>query len=164
MSIEIKKAKIESGIYLSVEIIETVTTPDNVVTNEVSKKLKHAVHEDMITAFRNLVPHLAVMCEVVESNTDFQTICDMPVLDKLMVTGYSLGGDGDHAGITLIGQRKLKNNRVLNLCSPFIKFDDEHSPYPFDLWGAFCHADHEVQEYLNGKFAPTKQQQLELTT
>jgi len=78
------------------------------------------------------------------------------------VTGFVIGGDDEEQrGVTLIGRRTLKGNRVLNLVAPFIKFSDEDYADVADLAELVAGAEAEALEYLNGKIAPDAQMSLE---
>ena len=81
---------------------------------------------------------------------------------KLEVTGYTIGGEDESRGVTLIGKRFLKSNKVLNLNSPFTKFDDENEPYQFafELEQSIQACEYEVNEYLFNKKWKVVQQEL----
>jgi len=78
--------------------------------------------------------------------------------------GISLGGSDEHSGVTIVGKKKLNNRKVLNLVTPFIKFEDEHCPYKFsnDLYDACNEIITEANLYMEGKHAPNPQLALEL--
>lgn len=72
--------------------------------------------------------------------------------DGFTVTGLSLGRSG--GGVTLIGQRRLAGNRVLNLISPYVAYEAETGPeygYAGLLESAVAKALVEVEAALRGK-------------
>lgn len=56
-------------------------------------------------------------------------------------------------GVTVTGKRFLKSSKVLNLNTPFTKFNDENEQYDFqfELEQAVEQCDFEVREYLFNK-------------
>ena len=165
----IKKAKLNSLDYLEVEYEQRIITEENEkFTIETSKKCTWSPHNDLLILLDQLKPHLAVLCEQVENmleitshEGDFET--PHPILAKLKVTGFTIGGSDEHEGVTLIGRRVLAGNKVLNLVSPFTKWEDEHNGYEnsYELSVIISDLQHEVTEYLNGKKAPAVQLALE---
>jgi len=75
------------------------------------------------------------------------------------------GGSDEHRGATVIAQRKLRSGKVLNLISPFTKFDSETSDYVhcYELDACCEGVVSEVNFYLGGKYAPDPQLELEFT-
>lgn len=159
----INKVK-HDGFGLTLEY--TVTTgglgDDKSITNDYVATLRRRVHPDMVEALAKLRGHVVELCEMGE----YPTMEDIPekLLSSIEVTGISIGGSGEHEGATIIAKRKLRNNRILNLVTPFTKFEDEHSPYKYESGFSFCVGVviDEARQYLNGKFAPDPQLQLEL--
>lgn len=132
-------------------------------TGTVTVKGKNLVTNDLINAFKALVPHMAFLCEQKEAaGTDF--LEDLPdnIGSILEVSGYTLGGDGDSRGVTLTGKRFLKSNKVLNLNAPFTKFADENENYAFqfELEQAIESCCYEVNEYIFNKKWKVVQQEL----
>lgn len=152
MSVVIKKAKIK-GDTLEVEYEET--TPDGTAT--VKKAWNARIHQDLRDAFKELNVHLSELCEQY-SKEGFGFM-----ESGINCTGYSLGGADEHAGVTLIGQRELENKRILNLVSPFVKWEDENAAYYNIeiLETAIDKCTKEVLAYLfKGKHAPDPQGKL----
>lgn len=159
-----KRSIIKASIKATeVKITKNDTWYDSIdqhyVTNESAEVLHFLPHEDLTNAIAACVPYLAHLCEFVDNIEEEQD------LSKFTVTGFSIGGDGDHEGVVLVGQRKLRGNRVLNLVSPFTKWDSEHDPYEYggDLAFAIRNIQEELEEYINGKCAPAVQLSLELS-
>lgn len=145
-TITIKKAKIKNDV-LEVEYTEEI----NGNSNTVKKECEALVHDDLKSAFVALDEHLVALCE-----QNAECTC----------TGFSIGGHDEHEGVTLIGRRELANNRILNLVSPFTKFNDEFAPYSgsSDMENAIALCKEEIQKYLfEGKIkSETKQIELPL--
>lgn len=152
---EIKKAKVTKDNTL------VATYSDE--TGTVTVEGKNLVTNDLINAFKELVPHMAFLCELKEADGK-NFLGDMPDnIDSILeVTGYSVGGDGDSRGVTLTGKRFLKSNKVLNLNAPFTKFADENEDYQFqfELEQAIEACSYEVNEYIFNKKWKVVQQEL----
>ena len=132
-------------------------------TGTVTVEGKNLVTNDLINAFKALVPHMAFLCEQKEADGK-KFLEDMPNnIDSILeVTGYTVGGDGDSRGVTLTGKRFLKSNKVLNLNAPFTKFADENEDYTFqfELEQAIESCCYEVNEYIFNKKWKVVQQEL----
>lgn len=134
-------------------------------TNEVSKKSSQIVHADMRKAYSRLILHLIVACEQPEAgqiNDENIHELDLEQFNNYVVTGYSIGGSDENSGVTIIGQKLLKSGQVLNLISPFIKFEDlEAYPLAGELFNDVAGCNYEVEEYLfNGKWG-IKQEEID---
>jgi len=167
---EIQKATLK---HERCEVIFKENVLDENYTNDVSKKCNQIIHPDLKAAFDALIPFLITITEQPEEtlfnagNIDSATIFseeDKLKIEKYVVTGYSKGGSDESAGITLIGQKILQTGKVLNLCSPFVQFEDE-SPdaysYGNQLSSAIDICDHEIAEYLFEGKAGIKQETLD---
>lgn len=165
----IKKAKLNSVGYLEIEFEQKITSEDNeIFTIESAQKCTWSPHNDLLVCLDRLKPHLAVLCEQVETMLEIDSYAEMlttphPILAKLKVTGFTIGGSDEHEGVTLIGRRVLAGNRVLNLVSPFCKWEDEHNGYSnaYELAVIIQDLQEEVRMYLDGKKAPAAQLSLE---
>jgi hypothetical protein len=162
---EIVKASIKSD---RCEVTYKESFTEGNYSNEVSKKCSQIVHADMKKALDRLKIHLIMVCEQPEAPQVVDAGIydyDIELINNYVVTGYSIGGSDENAGVTIIGQKLLKSGSVLNLISPFIKFDDRDA-YSFagDLYGDVQACDYEVMEYLfNGKWG-IKQQEFDFDT
>lgn len=114
------------------------------------------IHPDLQHRFARLVPHLCLLCEQLTETPDFwpdDEAEELPAhFDSFSVTGLSIGRSG--GGVTLIGQRRLSGNRVLNLTSPYVAYDEETgSDYAYAglLETAVQEALAEVEAALRGK-------------
>jgi len=151
----ITKVKLTKENFLDVCYKESVGS-DEPKDDQVDRKGSHEVHPDLLEKLKSLRIHLATMCDEGEY-TDFE---DNPEkLDIFSVTGYTFGGEDNTHGVTLIGQKLLKNNKVLNLIPPFVKLNPSESDYSFvtSLAESLVEADVEADAYVAGKFAPMRQ-------
>lgn len=149
------------GLILEYSVTTGGEGDDKSTTNDYVATLRRRVHPDMVEALASLRKHVVELCELGE----YPTFDDIPerLLGAIEVTGISIGGSGEHEGVTIIAKRKLRNNRILNLVTPFTKFEDEHSPYKYELDLSCCVGVvvDEARQYLNGKFAPDAQIKME---
>ena len=152
------------------EILKAKVTKDTTLTasyrdenGTTTVEGKNLVTNDLKDAFNSLTAHLAFLCEQKEADGK-ECLEDLPkdIDKKLEVTGYTIGGEDESRGVTLIGKRFLKSNKVLNLNSPFTKFDDEneHYQFGFELEQAIQACEYEVNEYLFNKKWKVVQQEL----
>lgn len=164
--ITLKKAKLIDQIEVYCEYEEKVMIYDKPKYITKTFCLIQEPHLDLINALDELKVHLAGLCEIMPMSdinlTDKEYLNDLRYM-SLKVTGISLGGSDEHSGVTLIGRKTLRNNRVLNLVAPFTKFEEENEPYKYQYELSVCvsNLEQEFIAYMNGKYAPSKQ--LELT-
>lgn len=159
---EILKASVKND-RLEVTYKENFTEAN--YSNEVAKKCSQIVHADLKAALERLKLHLVVICEQPEAglvNSESIHQFNMEQLDNYVVTGYTIGGSDESAGVTVIGQKLLKSGKVLNLIAPFTKFEDFES-YDFagELFADIQACDCEVTEYLFGEKWGIKQQEFD---
>lgn len=162
---EILKASVKND-RLEVTFKEEFTEAN--YSNEVSKKCSQIVHADLRAALERLKLHLVVVCEQPEAGMiDFESIHEFNLeqLDKYIVTGYVVGGNDESAGVTIIGQKLLKSGSVLNLISPFTKFEDtENYAFAGELYADIQACNWEVSEYLFGEKWGIKQTEFDFDT
>ena len=157
----IKKAKLKSR-SLEVELDEKVEVGEATVTNEVVKKCAALVSDDLIAAFDNLKKHMVKICDfkkselITRENIEDYACLDLP---EYSITGFSIGGNDEHEGVTLIGSRKFDSGKVLNIVTPFTKYDIDEYEFAMELASDIQRCVYEVEEYLNGKCA-AKQMEL----
>jgi hypothetical protein len=133
-AMDIKKIKLRKDDTLEVEYT-------NEQGDEISLAGMDLVHADLKASLAKLNPFLAEIAEQVDSSG---------AIPEIKVTGYSRGGSDDHQGAVLVGQRKLEANRILNLVTPFVKFNPDLEPYPYcaQMWRAIKSLETEVVAYL----------------
>lgn len=125
-------------------------------TSEVQHSGCYLIHEDLKAAMDRLVPHLAVVCDMRESDHldgDIENYHE-ETFSHIHVTAVSIAGEGDHEGVCLIGYKKI-GKKTMNITSPFTKFHDEIDPYRFsaELVERVQAVQYEACEYLGGKHA-----------
>ena len=163
--ITIKKAKIEDRT-LEVELLETVTVEGaGTATNEIIKKCKTLVHDDLIARFDKLKIHLVKICDfkkadmITQDNAEEFNLND---LAEYQIKGFSIGGDDESEGVVLIGSRTFDSGKVLNIVTPFTKFSDDVDEYELasELAQDIEAAKYEVEQYLFAEKWAVKQMEL----
>ena len=153
----LNKVKADAATELGI----TLPLPEENGTTTVEGK--NLVTSDLINAFSKLNPHAALLTEQKEVD-GIESVDEVPDIigQVLDVTGYSIGGDGDNEGVTLIAKRFLKTGKVLNLCAPFTMFNNENESYinAFELEQEIQSCEFEVKEYLFNKKWRIVQQEL----
>lgn len=149
---DFKKIKFnKSAMLLEVTYFEHMEVNEAPVSNEVVKKCSMIVHQDFIDALNGLKVHFALLCDLREVNNfpkryDVSNFDNEAYLEKIKITGISLGGDDDSAGVVIIGQKELTSG-VLNLVTPFTRFDGDYE-WADALSAAVEHVTDEVEHYL----------------
>lgn len=161
MNRKITKAKLHPDTkYLEIEFNETIKSerselPDTV--NEIKALYRYEAHPDLVKAYRELVKHLASLCELADiSECHNGEVDELPgICNYLTVTKICIGGEDEYEGVTLVGQKKLQTGKVLNLVAPFTVFDSDISDYEYarELRDNVGNAIEEVNHYLKGKRA-----------
>jgi hypothetical protein len=140
--------------------------------SEVVRVCHHPAHQDLRYALDCFVPHLLLINEIFfldemdkseilsEQSTGVQGFVSdrgKEYLSKHFVSGIVISGDGEHRGVTIIGGKRLKGNKVLNLITPFVKFEDDNYSYGLELGSCLRNLEKEAWLYLNGKSSAGKQ-------
>lgn len=163
MQKQITKAKVKEG---SVEATFTfhIDAGTELIRGDGTQVCNWPPHPELKAAMQRLVPHLIVLCEQMEHPIEIGDFSERQ-LEPYTVTGFSIGGSDEHEGVTLVGQRRLQGNRVLNLVAPFTKWESEHEPYYFadDLSDAVMKASFEIKLALEGKRSDPIQGSLDFT-
>lgn len=155
---KITKAKIKKR-SLEVELTETIETNNGPVTNEITMKCAGIVHDDLIERFNRLALHMILICDLKLSDRitpDTFQDDDLEDYQEYSVSGFSTAGEDEGEGLVLIGSRKLKNGKHLNITTPFTKYSDSQYPYAYEeeLYNDVQACIYEVEKYLwEGKFA-----------
>jgi hypothetical protein len=165
--IDIKKAKIIDGAHMELEYTEVEPDGDASVSNEIKGLFRKRVHPDLVAAYDKLKIHLAYLSEIVPvelgediEGSDFHMD---PKFIKFKVTSFSIGGEGDSLGVTVTGQMKLRGKKILNLNTPFTKFEAQSSDnyeYLHNLYSHVMTCIDEVQKYISGKCHPNTQMEM----
>lgn len=158
-SIRIQKAKVKESL-LTAEFTEQ--RDQDAPARSFTLISHELVHPDLQHRFSQLVPHLCLLCEQLTETPDYWPQDEAEQLpthfDAFTVTGFSTGSKG--TGVTLIGQRQLQGNRVLNLTSPYVSFESEHEEYGYVglLEMAVGLTTAEVEQALRGKHSDAGKQ------
>ena len=151
-TVKIKKAKIKDLLFLDVEFTEDMpgfSKKDTKLTCTVP------IHADLIKSFENLNRHLAYLCDEIKAPKlkDFET-AETPTFTA---RGFSIGGSDENEGVTISGSKDGLFGLV-NLNTPFTKFEGVEYPFTSHLMADIEAAIYEVEQYLFfGKKAPDAQ-------
>lgn len=160
-NIKFKKIKI-SGRQLTVSYSEKNADENGIVlTNQVSKKCEQLCHEDLLNAFRRLVPHFAILSEVRSLPEPY--IDGEPVFveehineifkDTCRVTGLQINDSDSEETIIISGLKYTKHSCVC-FDAPQVSTAETMYPYLAELFEAVEHVKSEVFAYLfDGKCA-----------
>lgn len=88
---------------------------------EVTKKFPFQPAEEIETAFEQLVPHLLMLTEFVNDETvlDPEDVLTLPLAEVFRCTGMVVKS----TGVTLIGRRRLRGKKILNITTPFLLWE-----------------------------------------
>lgn len=163
---EVKKVSIKDALLEAVFEADFAGTDPNgspvEETGEYSRKSSQVRTGDFNAAFNRLRIHMVCICEMPEAvqiTEDNVYDFDPEQLMNYEITGYSIGGSDESAGVTITGKKLLESGQVLNLNVPFTKFEDEDGY----IHGAALMSDieacnSEVEEFLNGKWGIVQQE------
>lgn len=108
---------IKAGEKLQVGFEETGDNP-----SVVPKKIFHnRCHPDLIRATNALAVHLAIMTEYIPEKNAHKS----DLLERFIVTGYSIGGKEGEEGLVITGYRKLKSGKTVTLNTAFTRFEED---------------------------------------
>lgn len=176
--ITINKAKIKDNLFLTAEYSEVISAG----TKSISEDFTAPVHDDLKKAFKKLTIHLALLTGQVltdfdngiEATFDTERVLSLydpeadfkfsesgwNIIDNTYCSGFTIGGNGDSEGVTLVGRRLLANGKTLNLVSPFQKWEGDNYNYSWisELSEIISECRGEVHLYLfEGKHQPDTQ-------
>ncbi|HWB62137.1 MAG TPA: hypothetical protein VG603_01410 [Chitinophagales bacterium] len=178
IEIKITKAALKNG-NLELEYDEVINSEeDGPAIHSYKLKGGYPPHEDLLNAFKPLDRHLALICEQAEEKRldykvsigkkgkekditgVFEAMDESPAFTSITATGFSIGGNDEGEGVVLIGQRKLSTGMILNLVSPFTKYEGEYKSAlklaeDVDMLCGECTL------YIEGKHAPNAQLEME---
>lgn len=115
--IDIKKAKIDKEYHLSVDYSEQ--TSEGVINHNVNGAA--AVHDDLRLAMKELVPHIANLCEQYNNEGE-------PDIENIVCRGITIT-DGKNAGYILTGVRELSTGKKITLNTPLLSADTDEEVY-----------------------------------
>jgi len=168
----LRKVKMNNNGGATVDWLDTFYDPESgsYVKNEESRTSDGAVHQDFTDAFKPLVEHLAVACEMVpevKANHSFDGSLkgiEKFAVSSLTLRGGLMGDDGDRDPVYtfIFGRKRLKDGRVVNFGTPNIKLGSPQEPYKhvsmLDMH--IQQVEKEAWAYLDGKVAPPAQKAL----
>lgn len=156
--IAIKEASIKDDYCTySYELMQGVCKGDIIS----GRKGAGIVHNDMTDAFEKLNVHLAVIDDAFNYSKieieDIDKFHGHELAGLFHVTGFKIRGNDEKESVILVGTKFIKTGGYISLETPRIKFD---SGYPFknELREAVYKCCDEVEQYMNGKVAPTFEQ------
>lgn len=150
----IKSAEFKGG-KLKYSYEAKTVSPDGTVKKDMVKVESDAEpHNDLVEAIEAFNPHMVNICE----QPSYDEIVD-GAFNPYRVTGFKISPNGED--LTIIGAKIIKEGGELTLISPAIKPDRKYVGMD-DLSIAIQQAIFEVEEYINGKVAPSKQIELDL--
>ena len=126
------------------------------MSNEVSIKSEVPVDDDLRIAFKQLVPHLAIIFQrmtLEEINGIDANDQKDPAMLKLLtfsVDGFYLDKYDDEEGVVLIGTEKLPTG-LANLITPPIRFVGSRYEHAGSLRVVLDQVIYEIEEYLHGR-------------
>ena len=159
-NISIRKAKLKGGLFLEASYKKDL---DDHSSKEITESSNKPVHDDLKNAFKGLNKHLPILCDYqtmkkVKDGVFEEADHESEWVKAFSVTGFSIGGEADHEGVTLTGRKTLENDKIVNLNTPFTKWVDEDYKFAGELSLAISSCIFEVKEYLfNSKCAPEVQ-------
>lgn len=149
---KITKAKLKDDLFLEVEYTEEVMqkgVPTG--TRTVGETLTVPVHPDLVTAFKPLAGHLAMICDEIPAKKL------AGFLDTYQASGFSLKGEDSTQGVTVMGGKRNKHGFIM-LNSPFQRFEGSKYAGISELGLVIEGCIKEVKAYLfDGKKAPDPQ-------
>lgn len=171
---ELIKIKIKDSTEVEMAYVETykILDQEEFSNSAVQRTCDYLPHADLLFAMNMFVPHMLMINEMFYiSDSDKEQIMSqhkdgiVPFLEtktteflqKHFVSGITISGDNEHRGVTIIGGKRLKGNKVLNLITPFMKFESDDYAYGAELGACLSYLEKECWEYLNGKSSQAKQ-------
>lgn len=177
--IKIKKASLKDD-QLELVYDQIIEDPElGPVINTFKLNSGNRPHEDLKKSFQTLRFHVAMIAEQIQAGADMQIsisgkggkkkditalldgLHTHPIVQAITVTGFSIGGSDESEGVTIVAQRALSTGSVLNLITPFTKWESEYK-YSSDLEPEVSVAIQECLEFINGKYAPNPQLEMNL--
>lgn len=162
-SIEIVSGNFKGLFSLGYSYIQT-TEGDSPKRDVVNTSSDGAVHQDLVDAFNNLIPHFALISEQVSEKdakklikNGFDAEDDHPLKQQYQVNQFKVVGNGETEGVEISGSRLLERGSTIKWTTPKVKWDDKHYKYCHELSEAIETLKVEINEYINGKHAPSDQ-------
>jgi hypothetical protein len=162
-SYTIKKVKFEKDKALTTEYTLLEFDGDDATNAEVSFKSPRKVHEDLVRAFQELVPHLILLTESIDG-ISLDALSKDVRFSKFEARSFSIGGNDDNRGVVISGVKRVNGNRVISLSTPFTVFEPNTDvgvyQYLEELLGAVETCIDETKQFIEGKHAANPQLEL----
>lgn len=153
--VRIKKVKLDKHRTLEVTYNEVKTDGSFDV---IARTCQQIVHEDLFNAFKNLIPHMIILCDLRDVMTEGRSnkllspeSYQLDNFENFTIGSFSIGGVDDHEGVTISGS-KFKDEKFINFNTPFTKWTDDYA-FVNELAATVENIIEEVKLYLNGKHA-----------
>jgi len=128
------------------------------LTAEIAFTEKAGMENEAYTFSSSAIIHQDFYNAMQALTEDFISMTEQDCEHNLItITGITIGGHDEHKGATIVGQRLLSGNRVLNLVAPFTKYEDMTR----STWEKIVNALHEAELFIEGKRKPDPQQEIE---
>jgi len=159
----IKKGKYDESKGLRTEYTLLEHDGDESTNTEVVVMSPRRAHQDLVRAFKELIPHLILLTESIEGKSLDDVSKDVR-FKNFEARSFSIGGNDEHRGCVISGVRTLNGNKVISLNTPFTRFepDTDAGQYEYleELQAAIDTCIDEIKAFLEGKHAVNPQLQL----
>lgn len=128
----------------------------NIIKGETGK---YPCHDDLITAFGALAPHVAFLAGYRDFPKNWEKVKIEDYTEKFICTSFSLGGESNE-GVVVTGHHLRWDGKAVGFNCPFELLEEGDAPpesgkakrYPFleELNEALDHLDTEARHYMDG--------------
>lgn len=162
MELQIKKVKINAK---GIATVWYVQSQDNGKKPKLTHEGDAVVHDDFRNAVDELAPHYALLTGYASFARGLKIETLKTATSNFHVSGYSIGGKDEDEGIVITGHIIVNfSGKAVIVNSPFTRFNEgEETRYKFmdQLIECVQQIINEAREYINGKFKPEAQQQIQ---
>jgi hypothetical protein len=169
MNIVIKKAEMIDQLFLKYGIVQS----QGDVKNISNTKSDQPIHEDLVNAFRSVIPHFTYICEEVKDENWIEGAIERPesffedpensvtdVFFKYLVNSVTFKGKLDGESVVIAGTKRLASGKTVTFAAPEIWLGDPHYKYTSELQEAIQTLKEEVLAYIEGKQAERPQMEM----
>lgn len=163
MELQIKKVKIDKKGIPEIDYVEVREDGKN---PNIAHEGKGTAHDDLINAVRELAPHYALITGYAAFNKGLKLDSLKAGVDNFKVSGYSIGGQDEDEGITIMGHIIVPwSGKAVIINSPFQRFgEEEGNKAYYKFIDRLAEVVEKIVEeailYIGGKFKPEAQQEL----
>lgn len=111
-------------------------------------------HQDLLEKFNLLRCHMALICEIspMANVGELELRTPEHTAPKIFVTGVTLTGSDENAGVVLTGFKVLANDKILNLNTPNINLGADDYAWSIELAELLDELENEAKKaYTHGK-------------